>query len=82
MSRALKRLAAMKRNPKDDWTIDDVAQICRNFGVDCKSPAHGSHYVVSHPRAKGLLTVPFKRPIKPIYIILLVDLIECILEAK
>jgi hypothetical protein len=82
MSRAEKRLAAMKRNPRDDWTIEDVVALCRGFGLSCKPPASGSHYTVSHPDVPGILTVPARRPIKPVYIILLVELVECVLEAR
>ena len=82
MSRRFKRLAAMRRNPRDDWTIDDVVSLCGNFGLDCQPPSHGSHYVVSHPRIDGLLTVPARKPIKPIYIMLLVDMVDSVLELE
>ena len=72
----------MKRNPQNNWTINDVVFLCRAFGLICKPPANGSHYVIGRPGIKGLLTVPARRPIKPIYIMLLVQLVERALEIE
>jgi len=72
----------MARNPRGDWTIADVEVVCRHFGLDRQAPPHGSHYVVSHPMIEGLLTLPSRRRIKPLYIKLLVDLIACSLEIR
>jgi hypothetical protein len=36
----------------------------------------GSHYKVSHPSMARIVTVPFRRPIKPIYIRLVVRFID------
>lgn len=67
----------MRRNPRGDWTIRDVETLCRAFAVDCEpSRAGSSHYKVSHPRIAEILTVPFKRPIKPVYIRRLVVFID------
>ena len=40
-----KRLENMRRNPRDNWKIDDVEALCREFGFLC-SPVSGggSHY--------------------------------------
>jgi hypothetical protein len=82
MIRADKRLAAMKRGPNKDWTIEDVIDLCRTNGVRCLTPARGSHYVLSHHLVDGLLTVPARRPLKPFHIMLLVDLVEAVVEGK
>lgn len=76
MARRDKLLAAMKANPKADWTIGDVETICRAHGIACKAPSRGSHYVLSHPLIDGRLTIPARRPIKRIYIQLLIDMID------
>ena len=34
------------------------------------------HYEVSHPASREILTVPFRRPIEPVYIRKLVKLID------
>jgi hypothetical protein len=68
----------MRANPKADWTIADVEALCRELDVAC-SPSRGgsSHYKITHPVA-GVLTVPFKRPIKPVYIRQLVAFIDVV----
>jgi len=78
MARSDKLLAAMRANPKADWTIGDVESVARAFGVTCKEPRRGSHYTFSHERVRGHLTVPAHRPIKAIYIMLLVEMIDSI----
>ena len=76
MAKAEKLLAAMRANPRGDWQIGDVETLARMHGIACKAPRRGSHYVLSHPRIAGHLTVPAHRPIKAIYIRLLLDMIE------
>ncbi|OYW29444.1 MAG: hypothetical protein B7Z44_04730 [Caulobacter sp. 12-67-6] len=59
----------MSRNPVGDWRIADVEVVCRYFGLTCEPPSGGgSHYTISHPLVVGILTVPARRPIKPVYI--------------
>jgi len=82
MSRPVKRLAAMKRSPHKDWTVEDVIDVCRTYGVRCLTPPKGSHYVLSHHLVDGLLTVPARRPLKPFHIMLLVELVEAVVEGK
>ncbi|MDQ2802617.1 MAG: type II toxin-antitoxin system HicA family toxin [Pseudomonadota bacterium] len=68
-------LERMRRNPRADWTIKDVETVCGQHGVQC-IPGKGSHYNVRHPTSRELLTIPAARPIKPVYIRLLVKLIS------
>jgi hypothetical protein len=67
----------MRRNPAADWTIRDVEAVCREHGVLCE-PARGggSHYKVAHPRTAEKLTIPYKRPIRPVYIRKLVAFLD------
>lgn len=81
MARKDKLYAAMKANPHGDWTIDDVAAICRAFNISCNAPTRGSHYALKHPRVDGRLTVPARRPVKAVYIRLLLDMID-VLEGR
>ena len=72
-------LKRMKRNPAGDWSIRDVEMICRTHGIDCTPPSGGgSHYKISHSSQRQILTVPFRRPIKPVYIRKLVRFIEAV----
>lgn len=72
-----KRLEAMRARPQGDWTIADIAAICREQGIHC-APARGgsSHYKIAHPGLPEKLTVPYKRPIKPVYIRHLVAFVD------
>lgn len=71
------RLDRMRSNPAGDWKIADVEAICREYGVRCAAPGGGgSHYKISHPSRRDILTVPSRRPIKPVYIRRLVRFIE------
>ena len=59
----------MRNNPRGDWRIEDMEAVCREYGVLCSAPrGGGSHYKIPHPRMVEKLTVPYKRPIKPVYI--------------
>jgi len=69
-------LDQMRRNPRADWTIKDVETVCKQHGLVCSPPNKGSHYKISVPGTPVILTVPYKRPIKPVYIRLLVRLID------
>jgi len=69
----------MRANPQADWRIEDIEAVCREFDVVCSPPRGGSsHYKVSHPKMRDILTVPFKRPIKPVYIRRLVQFIDAV----
>jgi hypothetical protein len=62
-------LERMRANPASDWRISDVETVCRAFEVRCTPPSGGgSHYKISHPAQREILTIPFRRPIKAVYI--------------
>jgi hypothetical protein len=72
-----KRLEEMARNPKGDWRINDIQTVCRENGLTCIAPTGGgSHYKVSSPYLDEILTIPSRRPIKPVYIKLLVGFVR------
>jgi hypothetical protein len=72
-------LDRMRRNPAGDWTIKDVETLCRAHGVNCSPPTGGgSHYKVSHLSQRQILTIPFRKPIKPVYIRKLVRFIDIV----
>jgi hypothetical protein len=74
-----KRLAAMRQNPRADWTMADVEAVCREHGVRCEPSRGGSsHFKVFHPALAAKLTIPFRRPVKPVYIRKLVELIDAL----
>jgi len=59
--------------------MNDVQQVCKDWDVVCSPPTGGgSHYKVSHPSQAAILTIPYRKPIKPVYIRLLVRFIEAV----
>jgi hypothetical protein len=74
-----KRLEEMRNDPRGDWRIEDVDTVCREYGILCSAPrGGGSHYKVAHPRMAEKLTIPYKRPIKPVYIRKLVVFVDAV----
>jgi len=76
MGKAADLLDDMRRNPAGNWTIADVRKVCEQYGCDCLSPTRGSHWKVAAPGRSEVLTVPARRPIKPVYIRKLVAILE------
>lgn len=66
MGRGSERLERMRQNPKDDWRIGDVQVVCNEFAINLRQKS--SHFTVSHPTQKRILTIPAHRAIKPFYI--------------
>jgi len=64
-----KTLQKMLANPKDDWRIEQVVTVAEKVGLHVQPPKGGSHYAFSSVYVThGHVTVPYKRPIKPLYI--------------
>ncbi len=80
MARGEKILEQMRNNPRD-WRIAKVETLCAAYGIACEKPSSGSHYDVSHPSQVEILTIPCKRPIKPVYIRKLVAFVDAVLGA-
>ncbi len=81
MARGDKLLQHMRANPRD-WRIEDVRVLCAAFELDFDAPPGGSHYGVSDPTQARHVTVPFARPIKPVYIKRLVGFVDAVLAAR
>jgi hypothetical protein len=72
-------LDRMRSNPMSRWGIADVERVCRAYDVRCAPPSGGgSHYKVSHGSQREILTVPFRRPIRPVYVRKLVRFIDAV----
>jgi hypothetical protein len=76
MARAAKTLDAMRDNPRD-WRIAALESVAAAFGVNCRKPG-GSHVIFEHPAVAEALSVPVRRPIKPIYVVRFVRLIDAV----
>jgi predicted RNA binding protein YcfA (HicA-like mRNA interferase family) len=72
-----KTFKQMRQNPAADWAMRDVQRVCREHGLICTAPTGGgSHFKVSHPKSRDILTIPARRPIKTVYIRKLIRMIE------
>jgi hypothetical protein len=74
MARLEKLLAAMRRNPRADWRIDQLKAIADRYGIAHRQP--GTSHVTFRPPHGEKLTVPAERPVKPVYIRKFLALIE------
>jgi hypothetical protein len=66
VTRRDKQLAEMRRNPKGDWRIEQLKAIADRYGIAHRQ--HGSSHVTFRPRSELIVTVPARRPIKPVYV--------------
>jgi hypothetical protein len=65
----------MRRNPKGDWRIEQLDTVARAYEVNVRT-GRGSHVIFEHPKVVRALSVPARRPIKPVYVRRFVALIE------
>jgi hypothetical protein len=64
LANAAKILTGMRENPRD-WRIEDLKVVAAGFGIVTRQ--HGtSHVVFYRPGMGSLLSVPARRPIKPV----------------
>ncbi len=75
MSQKDKKLERMKNNPRD-WRIEDLVPIANEFGLEFRKSKTGSHVTFFHSDFPDILTIPAKKPIKPIYVKEFTALIE------
>lgn len=73
MARVDKTLRQMKANPRD-WRIESLKAVADAHGIVHRQPG-GSHVIFRHPNG-AMLSVPARRPIKPIYVQKFVRLVE------
>lgn len=81
--RAEKTLTAMRENPRADWRIGQLESVAKAFGVNVRKSG-GSYVVFEHRSSIEALSVPARRPIKPIYVqrfVLLIDVVRGANEA-
>jgi predicted RNA binding protein YcfA (HicA-like mRNA interferase family) len=76
MPRADKTLDRMRANPRD-WRIGRLEAVAAAHGVNVRKPG-GSHVVFEHPAASEAVSVPARRPIKPVYIRRFIALIDAV----
>ena len=74
MSKVEKLLAKMRDNPRD-WRIESLEAVAKRYEIEVRKTG-GSHFVFLHRDSDLAVTIPFKRPIKPIYITQFLALID------
>jgi hypothetical protein len=58
----------MRQNP-NGWRIEDLMEVAEKNGLEWRRPGHGgSHVIFSASGVRENVSVPAKRPIKPVYI--------------
>jgi hypothetical protein len=75
-----KTLAKMRRN-QAGWLIEDLQRIAEGNDVEWRRPGHGgSHVIFAAAGVREIVSVPSKRPIKPVYIKQFLTLIDAAKE--
>lgn len=65
---AVKTLQKIRKNPLG-WRIEELQAVAEENFVDWRRPGRGgSHVIFSTPGVREIVSMPAKRPIKPIYI--------------
>lgn len=64
------------------WRIEDLMGVAANAGVEWRRPGRGgSHVIFSAAGVREIVSVPSKRPIKPVYIRQFLALLDAAKEA-
>lgn len=74
MSRHEKNIQAMRDNPRD-WTIDQLEAIAGRADLTIRKSG-GSHVVFQKAGCPFELSVPARKPIKPVYITKFLELLD------
>ena len=74
MTKADKTLDQMRGNPRD-WRIEDLEAAARRLGLMVRKPG-GSHVIFQKSGCSLEVSVPARKPIKPVYVRRLIDLID------
>jgi hypothetical protein len=70
-------LDAMRRNPVGDWTMADIERECRRLDISIAPPrGGGSHWKLWYEGRRKSLTIPARRPLKPVYVRLFVAFVD------
>ncbi|MGH9785720.1 MAG: type II toxin-antitoxin system HicA family toxin [Terriglobia bacterium] len=73
---ASKTLQKMRKNQMG-WRIEDLQAVAEGNFVEWRRPGRGgSHVIFSAPGVREIVSVPAKRPVKPVYIKQFVALID------
>ncbi|WP_206811107.1 type II toxin-antitoxin system HicA family toxin [Paradesulfitobacterium ferrireducens] len=69
MTKFDKLYAQIVNNPRD-VKFEDLDKLLMRYGFERRQPRRGSsHYNYSHPDLAEVITIPFNRPVKAVYVI-------------
>ncbi|MFO1433358.1 MAG: type II toxin-antitoxin system HicA family toxin [Candidatus Competibacteraceae bacterium] len=74
MTKADKTLDKMRISPHD-WRIEDLEVVARHHGLTVRKPG-GSHVIFQKQGVALEVSVPAHKPIKPVYVRRLIELID------
>ena len=74
MARADKLLERMRNNAAGDYALANLQTVARRFDIDWVH--EGSSHCIFRTKRGVMLSVPARRPIKPVYIKLFVNLVD------
>ena len=82
MSKRQKRLERLRRNPKN-VSLDNLRRVLEDYGFEHKHTV-GSHHTFSYTVGgeTKLFTVPFARPIKPVYVKRALKIVDQIIQEQ
>ena len=67
------------RESQTGWRIEDLQAVAADNFVEWRRPGRGgSHVIFSAPGVNEIVSVPAKRPIKPVYIKQFVALVDAV----
>jgi hypothetical protein len=82
VSAAGKTLQKMRKS-QTGWRIEELQAVADENSVSWRRPGHGgSHVIFSASGVREIVSVPAKRPIKPVYITQFLALIDSAVEFK
>ena len=74
MGKVDKTLDKMRVNPRD-WRIEDLESVAKRHGLTVRRP-RGSHVIFQKQGVALEVSVPAHKPIKPVYVRRLIELID------
>jgi hypothetical protein len=79
MTAAAKILGRMRNNPTG-WRIEDLKTVAARFKIEYRQPGT-IHVTFRHPSG-AKLTVPARKPIKPVYVKKFIEMIDEVTHEK
>jgi hypothetical protein len=71
------------RSSQSGWRIEELLRVAQENGVEWRRPGRGgSHVIFSVSGVREIVSVPARRPIKPIYMTHFLMLIDAAREAR